>query len=192
VKLIGENYAGILTHDGWAPYLRFAKAILKQSLALRDRRDAGQLAWASSVEPGSPTSAEPSPSEPCTPTPVQAAEAGWMLQRQIETLTSRPRDDAEQERFARHLWKHLPHLFTFLAFEGVDATNHRAEQALRPAVVNRKVWGGNRTDAGAAAQSILMSVLRAAAQRGIDALTFLSDMLKATLGQEPQLLRDTG
>jgi transposase len=209
VKLIGEDYAGILIHDGWAPYLRFAKAIhqtclahllrrareleqaasgaalrfprkikaiLKHSLAVRDQRDATQ--------PGSPKSA--------TLTPEQAAEEGWTLSRQIETLTSRPRDDAEQERFAKHLWKHQTCLFTFLAFAGVDATNHRAEQALRPAVVNRKVWGGNRTDAGATAQSILMSVLRTAGQRGVDALAFLSGTLKARSGQRPDLLLDTG
>jgi len=52
------------------------------------------------------------------------------------------------ERFARHLWANRSHLFTFLRQAGVDATNWRAEQALRPAVVNRKVWGGSRTWAG--------------------------------------------
>jgi len=31
----------------------------------------------------------------------------------------------------------------------LDATNHRAEEAIRPAVVARKVWGGNRTVNGA-------------------------------------------
>jgi hypothetical protein len=35
---------------------------------------------------------------------------------------------------------------------------HRAKQTLRPAVVNRKVWGGNRTWLGAWAQSVLTSV----------------------------------
>ena len=34
-----------------------------------------------------------------------------------------------------------------------------AEQAIRPAVVTRKVWGGNRTWAGAWTQQILASVL---------------------------------
>jgi transposase len=35
--------------------------------------------------------------------------------------------------------------FWFLIDPTIAATNHRAEQAIRPAVVNRKVWGGNRT-----------------------------------------------
>ncbi|HEY8746439.1 MAG TPA: hypothetical protein VIM11_00585 [Tepidisphaeraceae bacterium] len=37
---------------------------------------------------------------------------------------------------------------------------------MRYAVVNRKVWGGNRTDKGADNQAILMSVLRTLQLRG--------------------------
>jgi transposase len=48
----------------------------------------------------------------------------------------------------------------------VQATNWRAEQAIRPAVVTRKVWGGNRTWAGAGAWKVLASVLRTASQQG--------------------------
>jgi hypothetical protein len=36
--------------------------------------------------------------------------------------------------------------FEVIAYQ--DGTNYHAEQAIRPAVVNRKVWGGNRTLAG--------------------------------------------
>jgi hypothetical protein len=39
-------------------------------------------------------------------------------------------------------------LFTFLRHPGLDATNWRGEHAMRYAVVNRKVWGGNRTYRG--------------------------------------------
>jgi transposase len=88
------------------------------------------------------------------------------------------------ERLAAHLANHEHELFRFLELPGLDATNFRAEQALRPAVVNRKVWGGNRTVAGADAQSILMSVLRTCRQQGRDALTFISQIL---CGQHPQL-----
>jgi transposase len=86
--------------------------------------------------------------------------------------------DVANERFARHLWKYRDHLFTFLTIPGLDATNWRAEQALRPAVVNRKVWGGNRTPAGSRAQAILASVLETCRQQGRDALDFLSHTLR--------------
>jgi transposase len=60
----------------------------------------------------------------------------------------------------------------FLIDPQIDATNWRAEQAIRPAVVNRKVWRGNRacpgrrTCVGAAAQAMLMSLLVTLEQRG--------------------------
>jgi len=73
-------------------------------------------------------------------------------------------------------------------FPDIDATNYRAEQALRPAVVNRKVWGGNRTETGAVAQSILMSVLFTAARQGRDALEFMSQVLRALPQHRPLLI----
>ena len=69
-----------------------------------------------------------------------------------------PLDDAE--RFAAHLAIEFPAIFTFLCDPSVDATNWRAEQAIRPAVVIRKVCGGNRTRKGADTQQMLASVLR--------------------------------
>ena len=62
----------------------------------------------------------------------------------------------------------------------LDATNWRAEHALRPAVVTRKTCGGgNRTIRGAQTQQILTSVLRTAQQRGLDSTTILVSALQA-------------
>ena len=46
-----------------------------------------------------------------------------------------------------------------------DGAGRRNQQAIRPAVVTRKVCGGNRTPSGAATQQTLASVLRTAAQQ---------------------------
>ena len=96
------------------------------------------------------------------------------------------------ERLAAHLHRHAGQLFTFLRHKGIDATNHRAEQAIRPAVVNRKVWGGNRTEAGAVAQSILMTVLFTAAKLKRDGLQVVSQILSSPRGQRPLLLPSIG
>ena len=83
----------------------------------------------------------------------------------------------------RRLIKHLRHerhaLFTFLTTDGVDATNWRGEQGVRPAVVNRKVWGGNRSDAGAETQGRLMTFLRTSHQQGADAIALMVDLARA-------------
>ena len=52
-------------------------------------------------------------------------------------------------------------------------------------MVNRKVWGGNRTWLGAQAQSILMSVIRTCGQRDIDPFAFLINVL---CSPKPQLI----
>ena len=83
------------------------------------------------------------------------------------------------QRFAAHLQTELPALLSFLFDPTVDATNWRAEHALRPAVVNRKVCGGNRSTRGANTQQVLTTVLRTAQQRQLDAAAVLSDLLCA-------------
>jgi len=186
-EILGVNYRGTMIHDGWASYdwflrarhqqclahllrrcrelletatrgaVRFPRQIqawLKKALHLRDRFRARQIS-----------------------THGLAVARGRLHGQLLDALLSRKTDIAN-ERFARHLWKYRDHLFTFLTIPGVDATNWRAEQALRPAVVNRKVWGGNRTAAGAQAQAILASVLQTCRQQRRDALDFLSQTLR--------------
>ena len=76
------------------------------------------------------------------------------------------------------LYRHAEQLFTFLRHPGLDATNWRAELAIRSGVILRKVWGGNRTWVGARAQFVLMSVWRTCWQQGRSALDFLSQLLR--------------
>lgn len=90
-------------------------------------------------------------------------------------MTGRPSTDDCRARTLdanRRLIKYLRHerhaLFDFLAIDGVDATNWRAEQGVRPAVVNHEGWGGNRTDRGTQTPGRLMTFLRTAHQQGAE------------------------
>ena len=82
-------------------------------------------------------------------------------------------------RLAKHLRHEQPWLFTFLHCFGIDATNNAGEREIRPAVVARKTWGGNRTQAGADAQKILMSVLRTCYRQGKDSFERIVDLLRS-------------
>jgi len=62
---------------------------------------------------------------------------------------------------------------------GVAATNHHAERAIRPAVVNRKSWGGNLTWRGADTQQVLASVLRTSRQQARDPVEIMAQVLSA-------------
>ncbi len=185
-RLLGRDWSESMVHDGWSVYNKFkaakhqqclahllrrcenliergrgaalvfprkVKAILKAGLAFRDRYLADEMT-----------------------THGLKVMAG-RLWSQMYKLVYPNKTNRANERFAAFLYKHLDSLFTFMRQPGVDATNFRGEQAIRPAVVNRKVWGGNRTWAGALAQGSLMTVIRTLAQRLLDSFTYLRDTL---------------
>ena len=70
-------------------------------------------------------------------------------------------------------------MLAFLWAPDVDATNWRAKHAIRPAVVNRRICGGNRTPRGARTQQILTSVVRTARQRHVDLDDLFTLLLRA-------------
>jgi transposase len=91
------------------------------------------------------------------------------------------------QRLAKHLVNHRDALFLFLQRPDVEATNWPAEQAIRPAVVNRKSCGGNRSWDGARSQAVLMSVLRTCHQQHLDPLRTCTRLLQ-TPGISPHEL----
>jgi transposase len=103
------------------------------------------------------------------------SERGLGLACELEQLARGRFTYEPSRRLAGHLLKHAMHWFWFLIDPTIDATNYRGEQAIRPAVVNRKVWGGNRTWLGARAQSVLTSLIRTCEQRALHSFDFLTD-----------------
>ena len=184
--ILGLDYGGAMVHDGWSPYDRFENArhqqclnhllrrademaaaaargavcfprrvaeLLRAGLDLRDRHAAGEISRHG------------------------LAVARGRLENQLSDLIFPPKMNAANERLAQHLWEHRDDLFTFLRQPGLDASNWRAELAIRFGVILRKVWGGSRTWAGARAQSVLMSVWRTCWQQGRSALDHVSQLL---------------
>lgn len=98
-----------------------------------------------------------------------AVARGAYVNRLGRLLTRRPSRLADARRFAIHLTGEYEAVFSFLFDPALDATNWRAEHALRPAVVTRKMCGGgNLSRRGAQTQQILASLLRTAQQRGLN------------------------
>lgn len=92
------------------------------------------------------------------------------LERSADALLrpGRPRDDLtdSEEGIRNRLWKQRDHLFVFLDYEQVEATNNLAERRLRPAVIQRKLSCGNQTKRGARTWEILASLAATYAQTG--------------------------
>jgi hypothetical protein len=91
----------------------------------------------------------------------------------LDRLLLRPHRDPANRRLANHLWRERPYVLTFLYCPGLDATNHRAERAVRALIGARKNWGGNRTWKGARAQAVLTSVIQTGKQQGKDPFQLL-------------------
>jgi transposase len=185
--VLGDDFAGVLVRDGWPPYRKFPHAwhqtcfahllrrcrslirdqhdahfaprvqvILQRALHVRDRYRAGRMS-AHGV-----------------------AVARGHLQNQLNLLIDHPGRRRVVQNFATHLAVEFPAIFTFLLEpDAIDATNWRAEQALRPAVVTRKVCGGNRSPRGAHTQEVLASLLRTIQQRDLDAAVILPELLRS-------------
>ena len=196
--ILGEDFSGVLERDGWAPYRRFELArhqtcyghllrrtsemiadslagqarvphalrrILLDGLALRDQRDE-EIIDAEEFE-------------------LKVTE---LERRADELLRMRPTHEPNR-RLLSHLRAEREHLFTFLTTPDVQATNWRAEQALRPAVVNRKNWGGNRSWKGAQIQQIAISVIRTARQQHTDPIELMVQAQHQTAPTVSPLLR---
>jgi len=88
------------------------------------------------------------------------------LDQQADALILPSRTDPDEERVANRLRKRRQWLFTFLDHPGVEATNNRAERALRPAVIARKLSCGNKTERGKRTWEILASLAATCHQRG--------------------------
>jgi len=187
-RMLGADYAGVLQRDGWAPYRQFVhaahqtclahllrrcrtmmldhpyhpfapqvQALLQAALATRDRHAAGVLSAHG-----------------------LAVARGAYVNRLGRWLNGRPSRLSDARRFATHLAAEYEAVFSFLFDPTLDATNWRAEHALRPAVITRKTCGGgNRTMRGAQSQQVLASVLRTAQQRGLDTTALIVTALLA-------------
>lgn len=197
-SILGKDYAGTLVADGWAPYRRFTAAthqtclahllrrcsemletaqggavrfprqvqdILRAALAVRDRREIAEI----------------------SPHGVRVAKG--RLAAQMDRLLAGRLTHEGNARLAKHLKRNQNALFVFLDRDDVEATNWPAEHAIRPAVVNRKSCGGNRTLRGATAQSVLMSLLRTCQQCDLNSLSALTTILRSSKAPSYEMLR---
>jgi transposase len=186
-QVLGEDYAGVLERDGWAPYRRFVLARHQSCLAHLLRRCRELIADADRGQARTPHTVRRILQRALALRDAHLAgiadatltvEAD-RLDAQIQALIAGATRYRPNRRLLAHLDREREHLFTFLRIPGVQATNWRAEHAIRPAVVTRKNWGGNRTRTGADTWEILTSVLRTATQQTRDPVTLLAGLLRA-------------
>jgi transposase len=103
------------------------------------------------------------------------------LRQRLAELIDTPWEDKQSRRLIKRLRRHQHDLLTFLDHADVPFDNNHAERAIRPAVIIRKNSYSNRSDRGADAQAVLMSIYRTLKQRGHDPITTIREALTTWL-----------
>jgi transposase len=189
--LIGWDWSGRMTHDGYASYDRFVNAVhqqcvdhaLRRARALVDKQmGAAKYFPQQVIELFEGALQVRNAFLAGVIDQAALAQAHDDYVAALFELTEPLRLNALNERFAAHLYHHGEQWLEFLDDPGIPATNHRAEQALKTPIVNRKVWGGNRTDNGGRAQVITSSVLETCKKKAVDSFAFISNAIRGVVG----------
>lgn len=180
--LLDADYDGTLVRDGWAVYRRYARATHQTCTAHLLRRCEEMITDGPDWARGTPRQVKDILQAALDARDLPAAERRAVavdLAERIDLIAEQAHPHPANRRLVKHLAVEADALFSFLYDSEIDATNWRGEQAIRPAVVNRKVWGGNRTWRGADNQGRIMSAIRTATQQGIDPIGFLVRLARA-------------
>lgn len=181
-NLVPDTYDGILIRDGWVAYKGYEAARHQSCLAHLIRR-------ADTMAQDLPAAHRAVPLRVAAILrqalglrdlhPDERFDPAAELAQQLDDLCALTHRHDEVRRLAGHLQRERDHLFTFLFHPHVEATNWRAEHAVRPAVVNRKTYGGNRSWTGAVTQGRIMSLLGTARLQGANAIDLLAGLARA-------------
>ena len=181
-EVIDADFAGTIVRDGWAPYRQYEHATHQSCLAHLTRRCDELIEDLPGWARGTPRQARDILGQALDAKdldPELRTKIIEDLTERIELLGEQAQPHDENRKLVKHLLVEKDALFAFLADPTVDSTSWRAEHAVRPTTVTRKVCGGNRTDRGAETQSQMMTLFRTATQQGIDAVDYLVNLARA-------------
>ena len=184
-ETLGEDFAGMLVSDCLASYdpppYRKHKCIAHHLRALqaheaalqeRDLHSTYLLLWKLHLRDVIATWRE----RPTLSAEAYAAKVA-QLRQGVDNLLEQSPAEPEEVRFRDRLRRRQEHLLGCLDEPAAEPTNNRAERALRPAVIARKLSCGNKTDRGRRAFEILTSLGATAEQQARDFLTELTALL---------------
>lgn len=179
-EVLGGDYKGVVVCDGWRSYPNYTSRLqrcwahlLREARYLAEHVEEAaalseglhRLYRRIGVPPGD------------RPPPDMAGELAEEARAEVLRLVGRPYSSGEVRRFAGKVVNGLDHWFTFLEVAGCEATNNRAERALRELVVQRKIMGCFRNGKGTLICETVMSVLSTWGQQGRDLSQALGDAL---------------
>jgi hypothetical protein len=186
--LTGPHYAGTLCTDFYAGYnehrcrhQRCWAHLLRDLAALEEQQgsDAALGEWIQAVGALYSEGADYGQRAPPPSTAERDSKAAELRGRAhaLGLRWARVREHPAHA-LCQRLLRHEGELFEFVRQAEVEATNNRAERAIRPLAVARKISGGTRSDSGSTTRMRLQTLFTSWAAQGQDPLQACLEMLQ--------------
>ena len=184
-QVLGEKFAGVLVSDCLRSYdpvdcrkhKCFAHHLRAIAEAGGEKPGEYLLHWRTLLKTATIFYHERATMEPPRFEEMRLKLEGWK-DALLDQSLSNPADIQIRNR----LIKHRPHLLRCLQEPAAEPTNNRAERALRPAVIARKLSCGNRTENGMRTWQVLASLGATCQQRGQDLVSLLATAIPLPAG----------
>jgi transposase len=180
IEVLTRRFNGIIVCDGWKSYVSFTNRLqrcwahlLRESKDLSEKFDEAMLLHKALKElyESLIKALEKDP-------PPEVRMNLWHTAR--ETLLhwiGKEYFGVKVQKFIGKINNGFDYWFTFIINPGVEPTNNRAERALRPQVVLRKILGTLRNEKGTSIHERIMTTLATWGLRGLDSLQMLTAKL---------------
>jgi transposase len=107
------------------------------------------------------------------------------VRRRVENVLVRAYCDPLTETIVKELIEHIENLWTFVDVPGVEPTNNAAEQALRHAVIWRKLSFGTQSASGSRFVERMLTVIETCRRQHQNAFVWLTEAVRATFHGAP-------
>jgi transposase len=107
------------------------------------------------------------------------------IRQRVDALLLRGYYNAHTYGFCKELVEHGEHLWTFVDIEGIQPTNNAAEQALRHAVIWRKLSFGTQSASGSRFVERLLTVIETCRRQSRNVFSWLVESVQAHMQQQP-------
>ena len=184
LEVLGPNPTGVDIHDRWAPY-----NILAQKTGNRPQ----QLCWFHILGDTKEIAQICGEEGKLFHTDMKdifkkandfnhngSTEDVEQLVKEVESVLNRNFVSMKCKKFARKILKERDKLFVFVTNPEVDGTNNRAERAVRPNVVLRKVSGGTKSPKGTKNLEVLSSAIQTCRMNGTDLVEIGRDLISTS------------
>jgi transposase len=182
-----ERWAGVLVSDGYGIYRQWLHGrqtclahLIRRARGLSERHNPELARF------GRRALAELQRLVHWAHAPPTAGDVQTWYARMVHLLANHRQRRDEAETFARTLEREMGALWTFMAEEGVEPTNNRAERALRFAVLWRRMMQGTYNEKGDRWVERILSVRETCQLRGIPTFPVLVEAVTCSFnGQHP-------